>query len=166
MAQDKAEKKVRDLVIPLADYPHMPYWASLKEALVQLTLAQQGRGPEERRRKVLVFDEAYNLQGILTQRDIMRGVEPESLRDQPDGGAAPPREGFIAAAQQQAKKPIKEFMAPLGSTVQADDDPLKASHLMVHEGTDLIPVLDGGKVLGVVRLEDVFREISRTILSS
>lgn len=166
MTQEKMEKKVRDLVIPLADYPHMPYWASLKEAVVQLTLAQQGRGPEERRRKVLVFDEAYKLLGILTQRDILRGVEPKFARDMKEGGSPLWEDLFSTASQQQAKKPIKEFMAPVGSTIQADDGLLKASHVMVQESVDLVPVMDGGKVLGVVRLDDVFREISKTILSN
>jgi hypothetical protein len=44
MTKPKAEMKVRDIAVPLADYPQMPYWASLKEAVAQLTLAQQGRG--------------------------------------------------------------------------------------------------------------------------
>jgi CBS-domain-containing membrane protein len=166
MSQGKLEKKVRDLAIPLADYPHMPYWASLKEAVVQLTLAQQGRGPEERRRRILVFDEAYKLQGILNQRDILRGVEPKFARDMQEGGAPLWEDLLTAAAQQQAKKPIKEFMAPVGSTVQAEDGLLKASHIMVQEGVDVVPVMDGGKVLGVVRVDDVFREISKTILSN
>lgn len=166
MSSAKAEKKVRDLVVPLADYPHMPYWASLKEAVVQLTLAQQGRGPEEKRRKVLVFDEAYKLQGVLTQRDILAGVEPQFARGLKEGASLVWEGLFSASAQAQAKKPIKEFMSPVGSVVQADDGLLKASHVMVQEKVDLVPVMEGNKVLGVVRLDDVFHEISKTILSN
>ncbi|MBI5523954.1 MAG: CBS domain-containing protein [Desulfarculus sp.] len=166
MSKVKTEKKVRDLTVPLADYPHMPYWATLKEAVVQLTLAQQGRGPEERRRKVLVFDEAYKLQGVLTQRDILRGIEPQFARDLVEGATPLWDDLFSASAQQQAKKAIKDFMSPVGTVVQADDGLLKASHVMVMEGVDLVPVMEDNRVLGVVRLDDVFHEISKTILSN
>jgi predicted transcriptional regulator len=165
MTKPKAEMKVRDITVPLADYPHMPYWASLKEAVVQLTLAQQGRGPEERRRKVLVFDEAYKLQGVLTQRDILRGIEPKFARDLKEGASLLWENLFSTGAQEQAKKPIKDFMSPVSTAVQADDGLLRASHVMVMEGVDLVPVMDKNMVLGVVRLDDIFHEISKTILS-
>jgi CBS domain-containing protein len=160
MGLGKQEKKVRELVIPLADYPHMPYWASLKEAVVQLTLAQQGRGPEERRRKVLVFDEAYELQGILTQRDILLAAAPGL------DGKPPAWEEFLAGLGEQSAQPIKNFMAPLAAMAQADDGLLAVCHLMVGKGVDLVPVMDGGKLLGVARLDDLFSELSRTILAS
>ena len=32
-------KKVKDLIIPLTDYPHMPYWGTLREAIAQLNVA-------------------------------------------------------------------------------------------------------------------------------
>ncbi len=166
MSKPKAEIKVRDITVPLADYPHMPYWASLKEAVVQLTLAQQGRQPEERRRKVLVFDEAYKLLGMLTQRDILRGIEPKFARDLKDGAAPLWEDLFSAGAQAEAKKPIKDFMSPVASSVQADDGLLRASHIMIVEGVDLVPVMENNSVLGMVRLDDVFTEISKIILSN
>ena len=65
-------KKVMDLVIPLADYPHMPYWGTMKEAIVQLNVAY-GAGHHT----ILVFDEAYKLVGMLLEQDILQGLEPE-----------------------------------------------------------------------------------------
>ena len=166
MSKGQVEKKVRDLLIPLTNYPHMPYWASLKEAMVQLTLAQQALAPGERRRTVLVFDEAYKLQGILNQKDILRGVEPSFARS-PQNTAPLAWEDLLAAgAQDQAKKAIKEFMSPVAHVAQIDDSLIKVSHVMLADNLDLLPVMDGGKVLGVVRLEDIFHEISKTILAN
>lgn len=165
MSKGQVEKKVRDLLIPLTDYPHMPYWASLKEAMVQLTLAQQGLGPEQRRRTVLVFDEAYKLQGVLTQRDILRGIEPKFARSPQTTTPLIWEDLLAAGAQDQAKKAIKEFMSPVGHTVEADDSLMKASHLMLAEGLDLLPVMEANRVKGVVRLDDIFHEISKTILA-
>lgn len=165
MSKGQAEKTVRDLLIPLTDYPHMPYWASLKEAMVQLTLAQQGLKPGERRRTVLVFDEAYKLQGILTQRDILRGIEPKFARSLQETTPLAWEDLLAAGAQERSKKAIKEFMSPVGGTVSTEDNLIMASHVMLSMGSELLPVLEGGKVKGVVRLEDIFQEISKTILA-
>lgn len=159
------EKKVKDLLIPLTDYPHMPYWASLKEAVVQLTLAQQGVQAADRRRTVLVFDEAYKLQGILTQRDILRGLEPKFARNYKETASLLWGDLLGASAQDQAKKPIKDFMSPASAHVEIGDSLLKASHVMVQEQVELLPVMDGNKVAGVLRLDDIFHEIGMTILS-
>lgn len=159
------EKKVKDLLIPLTDYPHMPYWASLQEAVVQLTLAQQGQPAAGRRRTVLVFDEAYKLQGILTQRDILRGIEPKFARNYKETASLLWGDLLGASAQEQAKKPIKDFMSPASAMVEANDSLLKASHVMVQEQMELLPVMDGNKVAGVVRLDDIFHEIGMTLLS-
>lgn len=165
MTKGQVEKKVRDLLIPLTNYPHMPYWASLKEAMVQLTLAQQALAPGERRRTVLVFDEAYKLQGVLNQKDILRGIEPSFARSPQTTTPLAWEDLLAAGAQEQAKKAIKEFMSPVGHVAQVDDSLIKASHVMLADNLDLLPVMDGGKVLGVVRLEDIFHEISLTILA-
>jgi CBS domain-containing protein len=166
MTKASQEMKARDIMVPLAEYPHMPFWASLKEAVVQLTLAQQGRGPEERRRKVLIFDEAYKLQGILTQRDILQGMEHKFIRYLKDG-APQMWEGLSSpGALAQANKPVKEFLSPAPTAVQADDDLLRVVHIMVKENADLVPVMEGERLLGMVRLEDVFQEISKSIVSN
>ncbi|MEE9418419.1 MAG: hypothetical protein V3W43_03010, partial [Desulfatiglandaceae bacterium] len=68
----ETKKKVKDLVIPLSEYPHMPYWATLREAIAQLNVAF-----ETGHHTVLVFDEAYKLVGMLLQKDILRGLEPK-----------------------------------------------------------------------------------------
>ena len=165
MSKAQEEKKVKDLLIPLTDYPHLPYWASLKEAVVQLTVAQQGLQPGERRRTVLVFDEAYKLQGILTERDILRGVEPKFASKYHEAAQVQWENLITAPAQAQLKKPIKDFMSPVGAKVGQEENLMKASHLMLQEKVDLIPVMEGNRVKGVVRLEDIFHEISKAILS-
>ena len=65
----EAKKKVKDLIIPLSEYPHMPYWGTLREAIVQLNVAY-----ESNHHAVLVFDEAYKLVGMLFQKDILKGL--------------------------------------------------------------------------------------------
>jgi len=161
-----SEKKLKDLVIPLSQYPHMPYWASLKEAVVQLTLAQKDMAPGERRRTVLVFDEAYRLKGILTQRNILKGIEPRFSESLAEGYKVDWKDLFNQPSQEQLAKPISEFMSPVRATVKSGDSLLAASHVMISEGLGLLPVMDGEKVAGVVRLQDVFFELGLSLLGA
>jgi len=56
----ETKKNINELVIPMSEYPHMPYWATLREAIAQLNVAV---APGHH--TVLVFDEAYKLVGML-----------------------------------------------------------------------------------------------------
>jgi CBS-domain-containing membrane protein len=161
-----SEKQLKDLVIPLSRYPHMPYWATLKEAVVQLTLAQKELPPDERRRTVLVFDEAYRLKGILTQRNILKGIEPRFSEKVAEGYHLDWQDLVNKPSQEQLAKPISDFMSPIQATVERGDSLLKASHVMISHGLGLLPVMDGPKVAGVVRLQDVFMELGLSILGA
>jgi CBS domain-containing protein len=161
-----SEKHLKDLVIPLSRYPHMPYWATLKEALVQLALAQKDLSLGDRRRTVLVFDEAYRLKGMLTQRNILSGIEPKFSEKVAEGYHMEWQDLFNKPNQEQLAKPISDFMSPVKATVSVDDSLLKASHIMISQGLGLMPVMDGDKVAGVVRLQDIFMELGLSILEA
>src|SRR4030042_1537102 len=75
------EKKVKDLMIPLEDYPHIPYWFTLRQAMAIVREAAVKFEGSFEPRAVLVFDEKYQLMGILTLRDIIKGLEPRFLRE-------------------------------------------------------------------------------------
>ncbi len=49
-------------------------------------------------------------------------------------------------------------------SVDAEDSILKASHMMLHEDAYLLPVMEGEKLVGVVRMGDVFHEITNAVL--
>jgi hypothetical protein len=80
------EKKVKDLMIPLEDYPHIPYWFTLNQAVIIVREAAIKYEGSFEPRAVLVFDEKYHLLGILTLKDIVRGLEADLLKG--SGGSA------------------------------------------------------------------------------
>jgi len=55
-------------------------------------------------------------------------------------------------------------MGPIKVTVKADDSLVKALFLMVKENVGMMPVMDDHRVAGMVRLTDLFLEISQTIM--
>jgi CBS-domain-containing membrane protein len=153
-------KKVKDLVIPLSDYPHMPYWGTLKEAIVQLNVAY-----ETGHHTVLVFDEAYKLVGMLLQKDILRGLEPRFAQHYEEGVPMAWDDLLRSGSEQRLGQPIKAFMSEVTAKLDGEDSILKASHVMLQKDAYLLPVLEGGKLMGVVRMGDLFHEITNAVLN-
>ena len=153
------EKRVKDLVIPLTEYPHMPYWGTLKEAIVQLNVVF-----ETGHSTVLVFDEAYEFVGILLQRDILKGLEPKFARHLKEEFPVSWDDLLKSESQKRLTRPVKEFMSGVAATVDAEDSILQASHIMLREDAYLLPVMEGSKLIGIVRMGDLFHEITNAVL--
>jgi CBS domain-containing protein len=157
------EKSVKDLMIPLEDYPHVPYWFTLNQAVIIVREAAIKYEGSFEPRAVLVFDEKYHLLGILTLKDIVRGLEGDILGG-PGGVALSWKELVGQELQRQAQKQVSEVMSPFKVTVASSDPLAKALALMLQENVERIPVLDDNKVAGLIRLADVFQEISQALL--
>ena len=158
------EKIVKDLMIPLEDYPHIPYWFTLNQAVIIVREAAIKYEGSFEPRAVLVFDEKYHLLGMLTLKDIVRGLEGDILGG-PGGAALSWKELVGEELQRQAQKQVSEVMSPFKVTVATNDSLAKALALMLQENVERIPVLEDNKVAGLIRLADVFKEISKTLLS-
>jgi len=153
-------KKVKDLIIPLTDYPHMPYWGTLREAIAQLNVAF-----ETGHHTVLVFDEAYKLMGMLLEKDILRGIVPQFAQHHEEGVPILWDQLLKSGTEKQLGRPIKEFMSAVTATLDADDNILKASHIMVDKNAYLLPVMEEDKLIGVVRMGDLFHQITNAVLA-
>ena len=155
----EAKKKIKDMVIPLNEYPHLPYWASLKEAIVQFNAAY-----EIGHRAVLIFDEAYKLVGIIFQKDVLKGLVPKFAQHYEDGVPILWDDLLQTGSETQLARPVKEFMSEVKATIDINDSILKASHIMIQEDNNLLPVMEGHKLIGVLRMDELFHEITSTVL--
>jgi CBS domain-containing protein len=75
------------------------------------------------------------LDGILTERDLMKAV--------------------AAGYKDDAK--VSDWMTRHPETIEADDSTEHAATLMIHGGFRHLPVLDQGKVAGIVSIRDLMR---------
>ena len=154
-----APTTVREIMVDVFEYPHIPYWFTLRQAagIVRNTLL--GGEKYVHPLVVLVFDEKYNLVGTANLREILRGLEPLWSGA---GGAA------TAAADGQktgAESPVATVMRPTQAFVEPGASIADAARLIVEQGLELVPVLEGNKKLvGVVRLQEVFQECSRAAI--
>ena len=162
-------KTAKDLMIPLDDYPHIPYWFTLRQAMAIVREAAVKFEGTFEPRSVLVFDEKYQLMGILTLRDIITGLEPKFLQETMLIKMDPSLTVFMGKfsgpkMQEQSHRPVSEVMSAIKVTVNAEDPITKPLYLMIQENAGLIPVMQGGKVAGMLRLSDLFGEISKMVL--
>ena len=171
-------KRAGDIMIPLDEYPHLPYWFTLRQATVELEKSElEIDGRKSLPRVVLIFDEKYQLMGMARRRDIMRGLEPEFLMSRPiesrktlyDVKVDPnlselSYDKLLQGMRRQAERPISEVMRPIAATVDFEDHLVKCIYEMVDRSVSVLPVLKAGKVVGVVRSVDVFREIAEILL--
>ena len=164
-----SEKKVKELMIPLEDYPHIPYWFTLRQAMAIVREATVKFEGQFEPRAVLVFDEKYQLMGILTLRDIIVGLEPKFLQEtgliKMDPSLTVLLGDFCGPKMtEQSQRPVSEVMSPIKATVNAAEVITKPLYLMIKENLGLLPVMQGGKVAGMLRLSDLFGEISKMVL--
>lgn len=167
------EKKVKDLMIPLEDYPHIPYWFTLRQAMAILREAAITFEGQFEPLAVLVFDEKYQLMGILSLRDIIKGLEPRFLYEKYEKNTLAEAEAAYSGSlrdlfgpewQKASQRPVSEVMKPNEITIHGDDSIAKALFLMIKLKVSRLPVLQDNKLAGMLRLSDLFQEISDLVL--
>jgi len=163
---------VRDILVPLTDYPSIRDSATLRDAFAVL---QDAFARGKRYRHLLVLDDVDQLVGVLGVRDILRGVFPDYLRTgehhhfegvQPDVPALTLiwQETCATQCKEAALHPIKDFMAAVPDTVKLNDPITLAAYLMVVHDSNILPAVDDHRVVGVVRIIDVFKQASQAVL--
>jgi CBS-domain-containing membrane protein len=171
-------KRAGELMVPQDKYPHIPYWFTLRQAIAEMEKSViEIEGRQSLPRTVLVFNEAYELLGMVRRRDILKGLEPRFLASKPleyrkklfdvkvDPNLADlSSEKMIKGLREQAERPVSEVMVPIVATVDYDDHIMKIIYEMVGNDLSLIPVLKDKRVVGVVRSVDVLHEIAQIVL--
>jgi CBS-domain-containing membrane protein len=167
-------KVVKDLMLDVFDYPHVPYWFTIGQAIkiIKVSFISVKKYPEPL--AILVFDEKYNLMGTLSLKNILAGLEPRFMRPTTDAQAYT-KEGpelaliwstlFNKESKDLAEKPVSEIMVPAKYFVEPDDPITKAAFMIIHNDLILLPVLENKKkFVGLVRLIEIFNEISDAVL--
>lgn len=164
-------KKAGELMVPISEYPHIGENAAIKDAFSILRKNfEEGMGY----RSVLVLNEKEQLKGVIGLSDLIRAVEPGFLKVKSVTyqGVSPEypaltviwQEMFSEKCREEAGKPVKEVMTPVHAAVTLEDSIAKVAYLLIMTKSRILPVLDKEKVIGVVRLVDVFNEIADVVL--
>jgi CBS domain-containing protein len=98
-------------------------------------LQEAARLMANRRVGAIIVLEGGSLAGIMTERDVLRavatGIEPDAV--------------------------VSKWMTRTPETIESDDTTAHAAVLMDHGGFRHLPVVDGGRVVGILSIRDILR---------
>lgn len=174
--------KVKDLMVPLSEYAVIPENATIFEAVLALEKTQQVYNQNNyQSRAILVEDSTGNIIGKLGQLDILRALEPKyaDIKSETSGAG---KYGFskqfllsILETYQMFDKPlddickktgmekaVKYMHSPTeGEYISADGSMDQAIHLLILGNHQSLLVTQTKKIIGILRLTDVFANISQ-----
>ena len=178
--------KVKELMVPLAEYATVPKSATLYDAVMALEKAQMefDNTNKYQHRAILVYDgEQHNIVGKVSQLDILRSLEPKYDEMLGKGSS---RYGFGRQfqktmleqfrlwdlplrdiCQKVASVHIKDFMYKPGEGeyVEAEASLNEAIHQLVMGSHQSLIVVDNKRIVGVLRQTDVFMAVFQEIAS-
>jgi len=170
--------RVREIMIPVDSYPKILSGSSLREAIKLLEETYlEINGRKSLPRSLLVFDELGNFLGCVRRRDIMRGMEPKFLINEPiqyrmklfDINLDPnlyelANKHMAKGIWEQVQRPVIDVTRPIEASFSPDDHIVKAMYEMVVYGLNLVPVIHKRKVVGVIRTVELFHELAQMVL--
>lgn len=171
--------RVKDLMVPLAEYATVDEDASLFEAVTALEKAQiEYEHSPYKHRAILILDKAGKVIGKVSQLDVLRALEPKY--DEMQGSEGLARFGFSKKfmkslllqyrlfenplqdiCRKACEKKVREFMhRPTEGEYVAEDATLdEAIHQLVLGHHQSLIVTRDNEITGILRLTDVFAAI-------
>ena len=171
--------KVKDIMVPLAECGTLHKEATLHEAVLALEKAQQ---EPKRHNTVLILDNNQDVVGKIEQIDAIRGFEP-GYRDMGELKGMS-RSGLSARfiksmidkynlwesalgdiCRKAAGAKVTDMMYSLTAFEYVEEDATldQAAHQFVIGHHQSLLVIRADKVIGILRLEDVFNEICKAV---
>jgi len=171
--------KVKDLMVPLAEYATVSEDATLYEAVLALEEAQQKFDKRHyKHRAILVFDKDNQIVGKLSQLDVIRGLEPryEKIGDLKTISRFGFSSEFIRSMLKNYalwEKPMDDICRKSGQIkvkdimytpteeeyVREDASFDEAIHQLVIGHHQSLIVVKEKEIIGILRLSDVFKQI-------
>jgi CheY-like chemotaxis protein len=170
-----AEKSVREVMIPIEEYTTLSQQSTIKEAIDKLRKSfsakvSTSRIMETGHRSIVVFDDRGECIGVLAIIDLLRAIMPGYLSAPKPSTADSVQyspmfwtDMFSREVMRLASKKIKEVMSPAPRTIDADANLMEAAYTMIYQNKRRLAVMDSGKVIGIIREQDLFFEIERIL---
>jgi CBS domain-containing protein len=171
--------KIEDLMVPLSEYATVTVGATLHEAILALEKAQQELDQTQyKHRAILVLDKTGTVIGKISQHAALKALEPQYLKMSTSSSAA--HYGFSLPflkdlqeqyslldgaleniCQKASKMKVEDFMSKLteGEFIDLGASLDQAIHLLVMGHHQSLLVQKAGKVVGILRLTDVFASV-------
>lgn len=177
---------VQDLMVPLKEYATVSEDATLNEAVAALKQSQADFDQARyKHRAILIYDKDQRIVGKVSMLSILMGLEPKY--DQMLSDKGPAHVGFTRTFQKAMIEQLKLWEEPLEHLckksshikVKSFMSPLKEGEFIEHQATlneaihqlvighhqSLLVMDDTKKVVGVLRLTDVFDVVAEAVIT-
>lgn len=169
------ERSVAELMIPIDEYTCVQASSTVKEGIERLKVAAEnfistGLIMECGHRAVLVFD-GEELVGVLAMRNLIEALLPEYVALARSSGNNGARYSalfwngiFNARARDLESKCVRDIMNPRPPVVDSDANLMQVADLLCQENRRRVAVRRDGRIVGVLREQELFHEISRLVM--
>lgn len=178
------DRTVREVMLAPERYPQVDQRTPIRDAMIAIVSSSVRfeDGHFIPPRYVLVHDAERRLVGVLSRRDLVKGLVPrlraaeeteQHIRDLVPYGRERDLDLYIQwstlfsrAAIEASLEPVSSVMAPIRATVEPDDPLSTVITSMIRYGVDLIPVTEGEAIVGVVLMTDIFDLVAQYIMEN
>ncbi len=139
---------VKKLMIRPSEWPLLIAGANVKDAIKFLRIVTEEKKLTQGHSTPLVLDENHNLIGFVHLIDLLKSIRHLC------GATEEPCE------LDKAFPLVSDLTVPFAGSVAPDDSILKALDIMMDHGVSLAPVMEDHKLLGIVKLSDIFSTVA------
>ena len=172
------EKNAGDIMIPIENYTTINPDKTIKEGIEKLKRSFENaistsRIMETGHRSILVLDQTGELVGILSILDLIGAVRPGYLSAPKPSMADSMQYSpmfwsglFTSQAKGLVQKKIRDVMSDAPLSIDQDTNLMEIANLIYTEKSRRMAVTRMGKVVGVVREQEIFFQMAKIILKS
>lgn len=168
------ERCAAEIMIPIESYTCVQASATVRDGIERLHAASQNFFSsslvmQSGHHAVLVFDES-RLVGVLTMKNLIDALRPVYVpegRELPQGMEFSPlfwSSLFSVRSHVLANRSVREIMNPRSPVVDAATNLMEVVRILCNAGRRRVAVERDGRIVGVIREQELFQEISRLIL--
>jgi CBS domain-containing protein len=154
------KKNVQDIMIPIENYTRTSMEKSLKEAIIDMRKVycevETGKCTEAGHRTSLVMNEYGHLVGIIDFPTVLRALIPGIFERFIEDHATHGQVGFKERVLMNAEVKVGDIMLKSIGYLNVGDNLLEALKVMLKSKVTVLPVYEGGKIVGVLRDSDLF----------
>ncbi|UTF50848.1 response regulator [Desulfomicrobium sp. ZS1] len=169
------ERTIAELMIPIDEYTCVQASSTVREGIERLKIAAEnfvskGLVMECGHRAVLVF-EGEELVGVLNMRNLIQALRPDYVAAAHGGtNHAVKYSGmfwqglFNSRVCDLESRCVRDIMNPRSPVVDCEANLMQVADLLYEENRRRVAVERDGRIVGVVREQELFHEISRLVL--
>jgi len=176
-------KKIKEIMIPIESYATVNQESSLYDALIAIRKSQEKLSSGTMQiRAVLIVDNNNKIVGKMGHAAFLRALEPKyneiiDFEKLTRAGVSADfissmtdnlrlwQDDFVTICRQAGTIKVKNVMSPLSEGIDENASITEAIHQIIVLQLLSLLVRSGSKIVGIVRLSDLFHEVERNIIN-